>query len=226
MIGGYNMEKENVFKQLRVIIEDCGESGDTLNYTRYSSVNGDRQELLLNTLYLLLNTGYMCSSTREYLRDRRETFETLASKYNKMAPAGKDISVGGMRKRIWRDKEKFVTDFGESFVSNLLYKDDLDVEQYLAKTLKLIAYETQGGLLGNIELDLSNKQGILNEDITDEEFEEFISVVRPYIKAEKQRVQEGLNVNTLAYIEYITNHQSIADIDKDRLDRLGKLILG
>lgn len=220
------MGNDSVLKQLRSLVSDYYNGGNILdtpnNSYKYSTVDMDGEEIIKDVIYLLMNTYYVGEVTKLYLSNPYTTYEGITVLYNKNKT--KPIKTSSVRKMVWCDKEKFITDFGEDFIVNLLNGRDIDIEQYKLKLTDLLLSNSQSKLLNGVDLNLDNKDNIFNDTVSDEDFEEFLRLIRPYIKKNKRRAQESLDINVIAYINYIVSHQSLMDIDKERLERLSKEI--
>lgn len=222
------MEGKDTFKQLRTVINDYYVDDVMLqvprNYGRYVNIDSERYDLLTDIIFLMLKTSYSGSATKIYLLNPFMNIKGIVHLYN--TNNNKALTEQGVYTSIWRDKVKFIKDFGESIIVKLVYDRELDISVYKEKVAELLNEYSQSNLLNEISLNLENDKNIYNEELSDEEFNRFIELIRPYTKRNIKRVENSINESMIGYIHYILNHQSITDIDKDRINILLKEING
>lgn len=221
------MQGKEVFKQLRVVIGDYYIDDIMLevprNYGRYTYIDSKRYDFLCDLIFLVLKTDYTNDVTKVYLLNQYMSIKGVLVEYNK---THKPLKEHGAYTSIWRDKSKFIQDFGESIIFNLLNEKDLDISKKRERLSELLGEYSKTNLLDNINLNLENSDYVYNDSLSDERFNSFLEKIRPYIKRNIERVEKSIDNETKAYINYILNHQSINEVDKYRIETLYKEING
>jgi hypothetical protein len=221
MLGGTDL-----FRQLKALLSDVYniEAGEFREQPKgiYELLLEDKDRLFLANAFaeLVVNTDYFSDATRELMLTDAYTAEDVSdSLYRK----GIEIKTKAVYNWFYRDKKKFREDVGGSFFGDLVLYKDNDVEQYKEIFDKLLTVDTEG-LMASCALNIRSKE--YKYEVSDEDFEKFIRKVRPYSKKIMDKVQKSLDKDVIAYIHYITTHEALGDIDKERLKKFQKMLMG
>ena len=217
----------NIFKQLKALVYDVYDvENNVFRETpngKYPLLNKDlnRWETAKLFVKLLLETDYFKKETSIYLLDPFSTNSRTLYILNK--EYGSDLTSAALYQIWYRDREKFIKEFSDNFFVDLVIYEDVSVDKYREKLEQHIENIDNTSLLKECTLDLSCEE--FKYEVTDEEFERFIQRIRPYINVNIDKTQESLENDMLAYINYITTHRSLTEVDRSRLKRLRKILI-
>lgn len=217
----------NIFKQLKFLIYDVYDNGEgefrNTPSGRYDLLKQDNNRFEIAKLFVKLvkETDYFRKETVVYLMDPYINNNQALIMLEKLY--GIKISQNTLY-QIWhRDREKFVKEFSEHFFMDVTLYATAEVDHYREKLEQYLDNIDSTGLLGACKLNLSSEE--FKYETTDEEFNEFIQKIRPYVDVNIKKTQESLNVDVLAYINYITTHKSLTELDIERLKKLRKILI-
>lgn len=218
--------ENNVIKQLKGLIADVYDKkeekvSDSCS-GRYALLKEDstREEAAILLAHVLLDTGYFSLTTRLAIISLYSTCQSVQNelriKYNK------DYTTNKIYQDWYRDKNKFISDFGDDFVVNLTTYKERDITEQCKKLRELYDSGIGDGIYDNCILPL--KVNAYLYDVDDSEFDRFLKIIRPYVKVNIEDVKESLNSDVLAYVRYLVTHDNISETDRVRLEKFQKLM--
>lgn len=225
--------ESNYLKQLKALISDVYDiESDKILYTskgRYIQLLKDKDKLNLVRLFadLVINTDFVRLPTRLSLMDPYSNCgrvkDTLKKKYSI------DMSSNQIYQIWYQDKIKLTGVIGNDFFNVLMGysgKEEIEVESELLKykeSLQSILDSRDGtSLYDRCMLNLETEEYAYS--ITDEQFEQFIKIIRPYIRLNFGKAQQSLNNEVLGYIKFICTRNTLSEIDSKRLQKLRKIL--
>ena len=218
--------ENNILKQIKGLIGDIYDSKENKVLTeskgRYSLLREDSQKLEAAILLanVLLNTAYFSLETRLAIKD---PFSNCASVQNILREQyNKDFTTNKIYQAWYRDRKKFVDDFGDTFVVNITTYRDKDITEQVKKLKTLYDLGIGDGIYANCILQL--KVNDYQYEVDEQEFERFLKIIRPYVKASIEDVNKSLNPDVLAYVRYLITHDNLSLLDRERLERFQKLM--
>lgn len=178
-------------------------------------ISDDRKALLRLFTKLLVDTDFINDlGAREYLASKGETYKDVANRLN--------LNADTVRKRVFyycsvsKLKGKIVEKFGDTFLTEIIQYPNHDItsiEQAINK--ELIKYLGLKDLQKDIQIDIPRMRGCT--DLNDEEFEEFIDIIKPYITKFKETNQMRLTTRQCSYFWWLVNNQyCLKDKDLER----------
>lgn len=222
------MAKAGFLAYLKQVINDMVDSNGNIRPMPTGTIGkmnlpADRIKLLANLIRLLNDTNIITEETKIYINNRFITMEGVNNEINKNKK-GKNIrKLKATYSRIWYDKAKLEKIFGEDFFTNVLIRRDSDISVYE----KIIAeqylkYSNGGKYRQNLMLNIP--ADCINTELSDEEFEEFVSIIAPYVKKHVKYIEDNLNEEWRGYFNYLLCMPNLKGKDKERQERL-KLLL-
>lgn len=217
----------NIFKQLKFLIYDVydneKEEFRDNPIGRYALLKDDLNRFEIAKLFVKLvkETDYFRKETVVYLMDPFSNNNQALDKIEKIY--GIKVSPNTLYQIWYRDREKFIKEFSENFFMDITLYATSDVDKYREILERHIENIDNVSLLSACRLKLNCDE--FRYETTDEEFDNFIQKIRPYIDINIKKVQESLDIELLAYINYITTHKSLTEIDTERLKKLRKILI-
>jgi len=218
------MGEASLSKQLKGLVEDfTDDNGNILDKPKYKNIKtwiqGDRIEFLRQLVDLLLNSKWLKEETKIYIKDRYITKEGV---YEKLKYAGKDVNLNTIRSNIHNDMKRIASAFGERFLVNVTEYMNFDITSYKQILADLRAKKSNVKILNNIALKLP--PGDSTTSISQEEFDEFMSIIKPYTKRQMEFISNEISNSVVGYIKYILTSTLLNDVDKQRKEQLMMLL--
>jgi hypothetical protein len=179
-----------------------------------------RVKLMFDLTDLLMNTDYISEESKLYLSVRYINYAGMVDELYKAT--GKLSNESAIQSRVWYDKKKLVNDLGENIVLDTIEYTKQDITKYMDRISVIRLKVNKVDLLKEVSLEFP-REVVYCDDITDEQFEEFLDVIAPYTKNCMKQVVSNIDENVLGYIRYITTHSIISETDKDRYNQLKEL---
>lgn len=225
----------NFNKQLKEIVSDFMDTeGKILDSPKgkiiKKELSDERIEFLKQFIDLLLNTDFVGEEYKVYISDR---FITLKGVYERLKyealNKGEDesrVNFNNVKGKIWYDKNKITSIFSERVLIDIVEYDG-SIEVYIEQLNSLKIKYNQVNLLNNLVLDIDttlNTNIQIKNDISDEEFKEFINIIAPYSIKHVKYISDNLPKDTLEYVKKILSTSIINGKDLERKEILLTLL--
>lgn len=206
----------SILKQLKPVVCDFLDKDGNILYEpsgRYIRINikPDRIEFLRQFIDLLLNTKYISKETKMYISNR---YMTISNVYEELKVSNKDINLNTVKAKIFYDKNKIAALFGDDMLAKVIEYKDTDMGEYWEKIYKALEKYGSTGVFDGIALKMPPSN--LEKEITDEEFNEFIECIKPYLLTHMQEKSKGINRKVVGYIKYIMSSSVLSKEDIER----------
>lgn len=183
----------------------------------------DTIKFLSQFVDLLMNTRITCTETKLYISDLYITHRGIANEME-LKGLGRP-NTNTIQTKIWNDKAKIIKLFGEGMLLELIeYRNTSNLSHYNSQLSKAKEKYSNSRLLSNIALKLPDTTNIKTTSVDSSEFDEFISIIRPYCKRHMSFISEQLPVEVVSYCKYILESKDVSDIDRDNRDKLLEII--
>lgn len=210
------MSTTSIIQKLKGIVADfVTEDGKILEVPLrgkgYSKLADERRlQFIRGMLDLILNTNFLSSMTKAYIRNRYISIKGLA---RELENKGFDVNENTLQTKIFRDQHKIESVFGDRVLLDLLHYDNIPIEKYERELSETFAKYADMSSFENIALQIPDTG--IKTSITDEEFQDFIKILLPYHKAHMQSLSENLT-DSIAYIRFILSSTLLNETDIER----------
>jgi len=221
---GFNKRLRNMICDIKDNMEHIRElDGDYKFRIIRKDIGENNLKCCLMLYELIIDTKFISLETKIYLSNRsmnyRNVSEELKFEYDITS------SESNVASKIFYDKSKILKNLTETMIDELC-ASKLDVsEKYSDLLVKAIKNNKYVSLVNGIALDIKLSDKV-SFDIDDKEFEKFLKVVEPYTMKKMREVENGINGDTLGYINYLMTSSNLTREDLDRLHKLQELVLG
>lgn len=184
----------------------------------------ERIEFLSKFVDLLLNTDFINERTKTYLLDKDGSYKTIAEKISEKT--GKHIGASTLQSTVWLDKNRIEGYFTSKFLLDIIEYTNTDVSVYMVTLQELLEKYGNASLISkNIIIKLPTSEAEYKE-FNDNEFNEFIDMITPYIKSQADYVRDGITPSLIGYCKYILNclDDNLSNVDKKRKELLLALL--
>lgn len=216
------MNKSNILKDLRRV---CGSFVDEhgnmrvrpIGFIENMKVEMDRQELLKDIVILLKDTDIINRETKMYIFNnttKREINEALSDE------VGETVSFNTTQSKIQYGKTKLEKLFGDS-IKRLLYKT-YDIDDIPRLIYDISSQYSDIDLRNKLVLDLDSN--IYNTELSENDFEDFILTIAPYVKTQVEYISKNIESDKVGYFNYLITSKRLTDEDKQRLSKLKDIL--
>jgi hypothetical protein len=181
-----------------------------------------RIEFLKKYVSLLLETKIISKTTKLYLFGTG-SLRMIIQNYNRTLSEHEQINLNTAQSKVNYDKKKLESIFPDDMLSKVVFYRDTDIGQYEKQlALAFSKYATKNNLMENLALKLPSN--LLNDILSDQEFDEIFSYIAPYCKSQMKYIQENLPAEEVGYINCLMSTQSLQGVDKERFERLQMIL--
>ena len=142
----------------------------------------------------------------------------------KLEERGIDVNINTVKSKVWNDKKKIITDFGEDLFGDIIRYRDVDMASYMDKLNRLQVKYNNVSILKNIDLNLRLDDTSINKSITEEEFQEFLGIIAPYSKRHKRFISDNIPRSMVGYAMYLLSNNMLFGDDLERKNTLLELL--
>ncbi len=225
------MEKEEVFKlvealeEIRIVIESFVDSKGNIRDKPIGKMENIiiKEQIIYyarNLVDFLLNMIYLNKVTRMCLKNRNLSTDYIS---NYMVKKGdkyfKDKTLAKVL--ILNDMRLIDTHIGVNSINRIFTGEDITGEEK-SKLLKAISKYSSKNELCNINLNIP--EYTLVTEIADEIFENQIKLIEPYTISNIKQVETQLDSRMWGYCMYILNSRCLSEVDREKRDRLKKIL--
>ena len=218
--------KSAVFSQLRFIVNECYDNDKKevvpFRYFRWDrKLSNNAENFFKDLSWLLLETDYMTDETKCYLLNPWLPIKGVVNELRLTGRNGKSLNANTVQTQIYRCRERFVKDFGNEVLSDILEANDRNIDRYrnvldglMVKYGKVDIIKLTA-LKGEFE-----KPEEIRKDISDEDFDYFIEMVMPYTERVMDVVLKEMDKDVLGYANFILNNPSVKGRELERREEL------
>lgn len=224
------MAKGGFLDYLKSITGDLVDTNGNIRVTPIDSLgklglSNNRLKLLSDIVKLVRDTNLITKETKMYIKEKYISIRGVNEALNLAIDKEEDKIKGTTtQSKIQYDKNKLERLFGVSMFSDILTRD-CDITKYEKIVAELyVKYSGNDGARKNLMLSIPKDcmQSVINE----EDFEEFIKIISPYIKGQIQFIEDNLDINCCGYFNYLLNMPNLTGVDRQRAKRLNTILLG
>lgn len=217
------MGKTGLFYDIKKIVPDLIDNNGnfrTMPIGVFNKVKVPKKtvEIFKSFLALLKNTNIIHDETKLYLFNPyitlKEVNEEINSRYNKKLVLNTTIS------KVGQDRMKIVALVGDDFVHQIISsKFDYDMYAHIIAEQSL-KYKEDGvkDLRDNLLLPLN--RDIINYKLSDEDFDTFLDIVKPYMKSHIDTLARNIDEKMIGYFNNLIVNHNLSEKDKERYELL------
>ncbi|MBU3101909.1 MULTISPECIES: hypothetical protein [Clostridium] len=220
--------KGNILAQLKEIIYAFVDSeGRILDKPKPYTINTiklnkRRNDFIRQFIDLLLNTKFITNESKIYLLNKNYTMRNVHEEIQKL---GSRIAYRTVTAKLYYDSTKIASVFTSKMLTEILFYDKANMDMYeeaLADVLN--KYSNKKILHENIGLKLPKTK--LNNSLSDDEFNDFLQIIKPYLKSQINFIYDNINKRSIGYAEYLLSSTLLSDIQKEQKNLLLECLVG
>ncbi len=196
------------------------------------SVNGnykitDRQyELLLGIMYLVMNTKITSKNTKNYLRSNEVSVRRFVESYNLIVNEDEQLKAASVSQNVDYDRKKLLEFFPDYIISKIR---SFGWEERISDYEKMLnnataKYAGNRKMLNNLALTIPKTA--VNDNLTEEGFNDLISVITPYTKAQRKYISENIPDEQVGYLNYLVSAHKLNGENLKRFKIIKSLLEG
>lgn len=200
------------------------------------NIDDEQIKLCLEITELLINSRLLNDTIKLYLKSNRNNIKGFIKEYNEMLKLNgeKEVSYGGVQSNIYLAEKKLekIFDMEDPYLFILRYKLNKNNESYIKKYNLLKARVSSLNQIYSAEESKVYSQMLINInkeafscDLTDEEFETFISSISWYSKRIRDLVQNGITEREAGYFNYLLHSKSLTEEELQKKKRIETIFL-
>lgn len=222
------MAKGGFYDYLKQLISDMVDQNGNLRVqpiglTAKRNLSNSKIKLLSDLIVLLRDTNIVSKESKYYINNKYITIAGVNELVNQENKDKEEIKFNNTLSKISYDRNKLEKLFGANFFIEILTKDT-DIEQYeVIIAEQFIRYSNgKNKLKEKIAINIPNN--CMYSEITDEEFENFVDMIKPYIRSQMEFIEENMSKEACGYFNYISNMPTLNSKDLERLNTLKDLL--
>lgn len=223
------MGSQGIMKQIKTVVADIyDEKEGFLKNPRTRLTRKELPDEVIQFIYrfvdLLLNTAMLSRETRAYITDEYITYNGVCTKLKE--ETGKEFNHHTVQTKIWYDKRKIVTFFGENVLTNLI---DLEDTSELTRYNKAIddAYKEYGQskLWNNLTIKIpETTEYEENVEVSEEDLVEFLATIGPYNKKHVRFIESSLDKDVVGYCKRLLKTNNLSETEQKHKEMLVQLL--
>lgn len=219
--------KDSFTSQLKDIIADFYDADNKKVYDepkcRYikKELNKNQIRALKDITRVVMCTDIVSDTYKQYLLMRYGTYQDLADEME--LKYGANYNTSTLQSRVWTNRNKLVQLYGDKCLSNIiLYNKFIDKYNAISREI-LFKYVGNNNMLNGLCIKIDSDVASC-DNITDEQFDDFVDMILPYTKRTAKYLLESLDKEVIGYIKYLMCASDLSDTDFSRYDRLREII--
>lgn len=185
-----------------------------IGYIKDRGLSTDRIEFLQNLLTFLFTTNFIHDETKLYISDETITIKVVHSRMMEaLSETGVTRSEKTTANKIWNDQIKIERVFGSRLIEDVVFssKPIDEYSQILVTQFRKVGNYDK--LTNNIVLKIPKDE--VYAEYT-EDYDLFISAIKPYLKAQMLAVTEALPKKGIGYFNYLISNPTVTGDDRKR----------
>ena len=207
--------------------EEGSERSEPKGFLYKRKLDQERIEFLRCFYRLILNPKVLSENTRIFIRSGEGSIKQVVHQYNMSImnnTTKKPIKASTMNSSLVYDvSKKLLVWFNKDMLDNIVLGREIDIDQYYLKlhhVERLILCKQS--MLDNILLDLSRSE--YREELSDQNFDELIMTIAPYIKSHVQFIEQNILNSYVGYLNFLATGKITTEQQKEHYRRLSEFL--
>lgn len=195
-----------------------------IGIVKRQELSEERIRIIQTFVRLLVNTNFLQPETKIYISNEYITIDGVYDKIkNGDYTVDREATFNSVRNRIYRDQMKISNTFGNDIVTDL-YSSSKKIDKYINIMAEQFAKLADSTLKDSLRLDIP--KDCINSSITDDEFNNFIEIIKPYTEIKAKEVEDNIDNRVSGYFNYILScpDECLSEDDLDRKILLVELL--
>lgn len=184
-----------------------------------------RYEFLKGLIHLVMTTRITSENTKNYIKSNGSSVKDFVDSYNLTVKGEEQLKASSVSQNVDYDRKKLLNFFHSDTVTKVIFSYELNITEY-EKMLNnaRVKYAGNRKMLNNLALNLSKTA--VNDNLSEEKFNDLLSIIAPYTKKQREYVSENLPIELVGYLNYLVSAHKLEGEDLKRFKHLRALLEG
>jgi hypothetical protein len=182
-----------------------------------------RDDFLKRYISLIMNTRIVSDTTKLYIKSTLPSVASVIASYNQTVSEDEQINIKTAQSKIDYDSNKLLKYFPDNMISQVLSNSSCNLNDYERRlNLAVVDYGKKNKLLDNLMLRLPKVE--VQDNLDEDKFTEFISMIAPYFKKHIKYLEDNLPKNAVGYMMYLMSTPQLSGEHKERYNLLKEML--
>ena len=182
-----------------------------------------RDSFIRSYISFIMNSKIISDTTKLYIRSSSNSVASAIKNYNQTASEDEAINIKTAQSKINYDINKLLKYFPDNMLSEVLVHSSCNLDDYTRRlNLAIADYSKKNKLLDNLALKIARVA--VQESLEEDEFNQLISIIKPYIKSHMRYIEENLDTKSCGYLLYLMSAPCLQGEDKERYELIKQLL--
>lgn len=182
-----------------------------------------RNDFLKKYIALILTTKIVSNTTKIYIGSSLPSVASVIANHNHAVSELEKINVKTAQSHLYYDEKKLEKYFPKDMLLMVIANSSCNLDDYERRlNLTIADYSKKNKLLGNLALKIPKVA--VEESLKEDEFNELLSIIKPYIKSHMQYIENNLDNKSCGYLLYLMSAPCLQGEDKERYELLKQLL--
>lgn len=182
-----------------------------------------RNDFLKRYITLILTTKIVSSTTKIYIGSSLPSVASVIANHNHSVSELEKINVKTAQSQLYYDEKKLEKYFTKDMLLQTLVNSLCNLDDYERRlNLAIADYSNKNKLLDNLALKIPRVP--VEESLKEDEFNELLSIIKPYIRTHMQYIENNLDNKSCGYLLYLMSAPCLQGEDKERYNLVKQLL--
>lgn len=182
-----------------------------------------RNDFLKRYITLILTTKIVSSTTKIYIGSSFPSVASVIANHNHSVSELEKINVKTAQAKLYYDEKKLEKYFTKDMLLKVIASSSCNLEDYEKRlNLAIADYTKKNKLLDNLALKIRRVE--VREHLEEDEFNECMSIIKPYIKSHMHFIENNLDNKACDYLHYLMSTPYLEGENKERYEYLKQLL--
>lgn len=184
-----------------------------------------RYEFLKGLINLVMTTRITSENTKNYIKSNGSSVRDFVNSYNLTVKEEEQLKASSVSQNVDYDRKKLLNFFPSDTITKVIFSYELNITEY-EKMLNNARAKYAGNrkMLNNLALNISKTA--VNDNLSEEKFDDLLSIIAPYTKKQREYVSKNLPIELVGYLNYLVSAHKLEGEDLKRFKRLRVLLEG
>lgn len=183
----------------------------------------DAVKFLQDYILFVMSSKVVSNMTKIYIKSSSGSITAAIRSHNQGVNEAEQINVKSAQSSIDYSRKRLLTFFPDDMLVNIIYSTNTNIIDYRHRlNIAKMKFNKEESLSDMVLLKLSKSSFCTY--VSDEEFNEFVSILAHYRRNLAKEVEDKINDDAVGYLNYLQTSIVLTDIDEKRLRQLRDLL--
>ena len=182
-----------------------------------------RDSFIRRYILFIMTSKIVSDTTKLYIRSSSNSVASAIKGYNETVSEDEAINIKTAQSKINYDINKLLKYFPDNMLSQVLAYNSCNLEDYEKRlNLAIADYTKKNKLLDNLALKIPRVP--VEESLKEDEFNELLSIIKPYIRMHMQYIENNIDNKSCGYLLYLMSAPCLEGENRKRYELLKQLL--